>query len=143
MTNTAEYRREWAAKNPDKVAAYRQRYREKNRDTIRAKAKEAYLADPHKQRVRDRKRSYGLTPEAFDGMFALQAGLCALCPSVLVHGRGLHVDHCHETKKVRGLLCKRCNVTLGFVKDSISQLEAYIAYLKKHQPASLVGGASA
>jgi Recombination endonuclease VII len=42
------------------------------------------------------------------------------------------VDHCHETSKVRGILCKRCNLLLGHANDSIDRLKGAIAYLKCH-----------
>jgi hypothetical protein len=43
----------------------------------------------------------------------------------------LTVDHCHATGKVRGVLCRRHNLALGQVQDSIAELEALIAYLRE------------
>lgn len=43
----------------------------------------------------------------------------------------LHVDHCHSTGKVRGLLCFNCNATLGHVKDNITVLKEAIKYLEE------------
>ena len=43
----------------------------------------------------------------------------------------LHVDHCHETKKVRGLLCHQCNVALGHMNDDPQRLEKAISYLNE------------
>ena len=45
----------------------------------------------------------------------------------------LSVDHCHATMQIRGLLCSRCNTTLGRMEESIPYLRSMIAYLKKHQ----------
>ncbi len=41
-----------------------------------------------------------------------------------------HIDHDHETHKVRGILCSRCNMGLGHFGDSIERLEQAIIYLK-------------
>lgn len=46
----------------------------------------------------------------------------------------MHVDHCHTTNKVRGLLCHRCNVGLGYFKDRISYLKSATDYLIKNAP---------
>lgn len=81
---------------------------------------------------------YGLKPSDYAAMFEEQDGVCALC-----HGdRGgfapaanrlpLVVDHCHETGKVRALLCPDCNTALGRFGDSTERLREAIAYLEAH-----------
>jgi len=45
----------------------------------------------------------------------------------------LLVDHCHVTGKYRGLLCNRCNTSLGFVNDDIELLEKMVNYLKEYK----------
>ena len=74
-------------------------------------------------------KRYGLTPDGFDAMLAGQGGACAIC-SGQVTARGWHVDHCHETGTVRGILCHQCNVGLGHFKDDPVRLAAAIAYLE-------------
>lgn len=77
-------------------------------------------------------RRYGLTVEQFDALLEQQSGGCAICRTTTVPTRGnWHVDHCHETGRVRGILCHGCNVALGHLKDRIDLLEAAIAYLRK------------
>lgn len=50
------------------------------------------------------------------------------------HGTfSLHIDHDHETGKVRALLCHACNKGLGQFGDSIERLEQAIVYLKQHK----------
>lgn len=45
----------------------------------------------------------------------------------------LHIDHCHKSGKIRDLLCRRCNTTLGLVKEQVWILEELIKYLIKHK----------
>lgn len=54
-------------------------------------------------------------------------------PATYVATVGLCIDHCHETMKLRGVLCNNCNKGIGHLKDSIPNLEAAIKYLKKHE----------
>lgn len=43
----------------------------------------------------------------------------------------MHVDHCHDTGAVRGVLCFNCNAALGHVNDSIERLQSLIRYLNQ------------
>jgi len=78
------------------------------------------------------KKRYGITPEDYEKMLTEQKGKCAICNR---HGqspgnkRRLDVDHCHKTGKIRGLLCNRCNQSMGKVKDDIDLLKKFLAYL--------------
>jgi Autographiviridae endonuclease VII len=77
-------------------------------------------------------RVYGITPEQYDAMLAAQGGHCAICPATEPGGgnKKFNVDHDHVTGKVRGLLCRSCNLMLGYSEDSEERLEAGIAYLR-------------
>jgi hypothetical protein len=98
------------------------------------RAKQAtYRASPTNTiRLRYLKRRHGITIEQYVAMETAQGGVCAICREP---GRGsdrrLHVDHCHATGRVRGLLCFSCNVALGAMSDRTDWLEAASAYLKK------------
>lgn len=63
-------------------------------------------------------------------MYERQNRSCATCIRPLGFDKNTHVDHCHATGKVRGLLCHGCNVALGCVKDSASTLKQMVAYLE-------------
>ena len=77
-------------------------------------------------------RSYGLTPEEFEAMRLKQSNKCAICGSTDWGRPSPSIDHDHETGKVRGLLCNRCNRTLGLAEDSIPLLTKMIKYLEKN-----------
>jgi hypothetical protein len=70
-------------------------------------------------------RKYGLDVEAYADLLKWSNGGCAICGFV---GR-LHVDHCHSTGAIRGLLCIPCNTSLGGFRDSPQLLRIAIAYL--------------
>ena len=80
---------------------------------------------------------FGLTPLDYARMLATQGGLCAICRKPEVRMRDglpmrLAVDHDHESGRVRGLLCARCNLLLGayeLVRDDARFL-AYLAEIR-------------
>ncbi|MGE3341519.1 MAG: endonuclease VII domain-containing protein [Candidatus Altimarinota bacterium] len=75
---------------------------------------------------------YRLTPEDYQFLLEKQNGVCAICLQPSSDDRSLAVDHCHTTGKVRGLLCMRHNLLLGFAQDDPQILTAAIQYLKSH-----------
>jgi len=80
-------------------------------------------------------QNYNLTSEQVDGMIARQGGRCAICsrtPEPDSLGRTLRVDHCHDTDKVREMLCNLCNTALGKFKDDVDILQNAITYLEEH-----------
>jgi hypothetical protein len=74
------------------------------------------------------KRNYGLSLDEYDVLLEAQGGLCAIC-GVPDEESKLSVDHCHETNRVRGLLCVTCNFALGHMKDDPDRLIAAAEYL--------------
>ncbi len=72
------------------------------------------------------RRKYGITSEQFNELLMRQGGACAICRGTL---KKLHVDHDHQTGRVRGLLCNCCNVGLGMFRDDVAALRGAIAYL--------------
>lgn len=88
----------------------------------------------HKQRLYGGERNfllelrYGVTEGDVAQMLAEQGGLCAICRSKPAQ----HVDHCHDTKVVRGLLCFGCNRGLGKASDDPALLRRGLSYLEAH-----------
>jgi hypothetical protein len=75
---------------------------------------------------------FGISIEEYEKMLSEQNGGCAICGSFINNNlrKNLAVDHCHNTGKVRGLLCHKCNSGIGFFDDDINLLENAISYLK-------------
>lgn len=96
--------REWRTKNPELAAANRQRSRVK---------------------------IYDMSVEEYDALLDSQGHACAICRKTEPGGKGRwHIDHNHETGRVRGLLCAMCNVGLGNFYDDIALLGGAIKYLE-------------
>lgn len=72
------------------------------------------------------KRKYGITISERDELIASQAGVCPICLAASAE----HVDHCHETGRVRGVLCFSCNAALGQFKDRPDAMRRAAAYLE-------------
>jgi hypothetical protein len=73
---------------------------------------------------------YGITRDEVDRLLEAQNGLCAICRAA----EPRHVDHCHDSARVRGLLCLNCNQGIGRFEDDIATLRRAIVYLLAHDP---------
>ncbi|WP_424870631.1 endonuclease VII domain-containing protein [Streptomyces sp. SAI-229] len=72
------------------------------------------------------KRQYGITEAESDELIASQGGICCIC----LAAPAKHVDHCHETGRVRGVLCFSCNAALGQFKDRPDAIRRAAAYVE-------------
>lgn len=89
-----------------------------------------------RQRMREYglKKTYGITLEAYEELLKKQNFKCAICEINQEHfTRRFDVDHCHDSKKIRGLLCIRCNRGIGLLKDDVSVLKKAIEYINKNK----------
>lgn len=98
--------------------------------------------NPSSTRSQQIKTCFGITQEQYLAMLAQQNNSCACCgdsfdsiPPVVIQKTGKprapHIDHCHTTGKVRGILCNGCNTGLGLFKDSPKRLQLAAQYLLK------------
>lgn len=111
---------------------------DKCREFIVNKSREWAQNNPNRIRERRLIRDYGITSADYDRMLTEQDGLCAVCHQPPSEGvRWLHVDHCHDTGKVRGLLCQKCNVALGMLRESPEIVRSLLAYIAEHAEASV------
>ena len=153
--------RAWYRQNRERRLAQNKRWRDANKPHVTAKAHQRHVlnkardssnmrawyqankkrvktvaagwkkANPDKVRVSERKRilrlKYGMTLEQYEAWHQAQKGRCAICRAAVK----LQVDHDHATERVRGLLCCRCNMGLGYFRDRATFLRAAARYLDK------------
>lgn len=100
-----------------------------NQDTYEYRRK-----NPRYKKNSHLKHLYGISLEIYNQLFEQQDGCCRICQThQSSFKKALAVDHCHQTGKVRGLLCAGCNTALGGFRDKIQNLEKAITYLKDSQ----------
>jgi hypothetical protein len=146
-----DYHKSWYKENKEiQLASCHKRYKEK-REQILGQCKDYYQShkkeikmypssNPDQKKDRYLQRLYGITLEQYNQMLESQNRVCAICgqPETTVNKRGnciqdLSVDHNHETGKVRGLLCRKCNRILGDAKEDINIFNSATNYLNLHR----------
>lgn len=111
--------------HPDLVQKWATTSRSRHREQNRAYGRQYYQVTMEEFRQRQLAR-YKITAKQYDTLLANQNGVCAICSKTCRSGKRLAVDHCHETEKVRGLLCCSCNVHLGWFERRQSLITAYL-----------------
>jgi hypothetical protein len=124
----------WKIANPERLKE--QTKRNNNSPKHRAAVKKYDIENPNRTRNWHYKTSYGITIADYESMAIAQNNRCAICraDSPGWKKRTWCVDHCHESKVVRGLLCHDCNTSLGKFKHDRAILQSAIDYLKKFSP---------
>ena len=110
--------------------AYRAKDPERRRARDAARSRRWRSANPEKKRAQVLRRLYGLTLEQFAELLRAQGDVCAICRK---SSSDYCVDHCHATDRVRGVLCRRCNVGVGQFRDDPNLLLEAASYLAKHR----------
>lgn len=114
--------RNYYHQNIDKMRKYKREWERKNRE--------------NSGRVWELKKDFGITIQEYNQLFLLQGGCCAICGKhQSKEWRRLSVDHCHQSSKIRGLLCSVCNRALGLFKDNpelLRLLRKSVEYLNSH-----------
>lgn len=133
----------WVRDKAKKNAAARIRYardreqinaRRREEHRINPRPKKPYKPAPLARRNTHLKYAYGVTLAEYLVLQEQQNGRCAICKSEGAkdrHGK-LCLDHDHQTRRARGLLCITCNAGLGSFKDNPELLAAAILYLGKY-----------
>lgn len=151
--NELAYKREWIrqkrAANPEQYRqrerAYAATHKEQRNAAARARAaaqkaagidrKASWkLKNPDYSKNYALQRTLGISLKEKMAMIALQDNKCAICPKAFSEQQATkaHVDHCHETGKLRGILCNNCNRMLGLAYDNTNTLISAAAYLGMH-----------
>ena len=81
---------------------------------------------------RHKKLNYGLDEKQLNSILKKQSNLCPICGNELGEGYLTHIDHDHQTGRVREILCMQCNCLLGNCREKISILKSAIKYLEKY-----------
>jgi hypothetical protein len=125
---------EYRKANPDKRREQHAAWRSQQPmgDSAR-RAREWRKRNPERAKDHDLKRTRRLPLGTYARMLAEHRGRCAICGTDRPNGMGrFHVDHCHATDAIRGILCSNCNLLIGHAKDRVDLLGAAIAYLNKY-----------
>lgn len=123
-----------------KAKEYARIFREKDpelyRERVRRSRQRALSSDPDFHHKKDLVRFYGVTHEWYAKTLERQNFACAICKkpaeqNTTRDGKALRlsVDHCHDTGKVRGLLCNNCNRAIGLMSDNEEILIAAANYI--------------
>jgi len=108
---------------------------------LNRRCKDCFLIHSNKQPSRTkiaRKTQYiqwkfGMTIEEYNTKLEIQLNGCAICKQPCKTGKALSIDHNHNTKVNRDLLCYRCNVLVGYIEQDENLIYETIEYLKRHQ----------
>ena len=119
------------AAQPEKKALKDLKYRQKHADELRAKKALYYQLNKDSIKRKVKARSLGITPGE---VLALEQDTnCAICGKGFDSTRDQHIDHCHKTNAIRGVLCSGCNTGLGGFKDNPESLRRAALYLEANQ----------
>jgi|10_taG_2_1085330.scaffolds.fasta_scaffold08177_3 hypothetical protein len=130
----AAQQKEYNEKNKEQIAAQQKEYYEKNKEQIAAQRKEYNEKNKEQKAAYWREKKYGLSSEDYKNMLDEQNDKCKICLTsfTILDTKHIHVDHCHTTNKIRGILCGMCNLGLGHFKDDIQKLTKAINYLQEN-----------
>ena len=136
-----EYQKQWRLRNLERYRAQQKEYRARMSKVPGYRARRNSEQREYERLHPDKKEhryfltrringGFNLSFEEYKKLIDTQKGLCAICDKK-DNGRALTIDHCHKTKKVRGLLCKKCNTAIGMLEDNPSLIEKAFWYLIK------------
>lgn len=130
------YMVEWRRMHPEHLRRYQTKRNHKRRTDAEYRAHASVVS-----RYSVLKWKYGLSREMFEQLVRLQNKRCAICRNPIMRAeRDYAVDHDHDIRRARGLLCQPCNKALGGFRENIVFLKRAIAYLLSGGPVALLEG---
>ena len=121
--------KEYRDNNPEKVRNLYKYWRNNNKEKFKDYHKRWRLANSDKVHSYRLKSKYGISKMDYNNLITIQDNKCAICEEIFISTP--HIDHCHKTGKIRGLLCGTCNRSLGLLKDNSRVVENMLKYLDK------------
>lgn len=111
----------WCAENKQKRSEVYRKWRSENMDYLRGYGRDRLL-----------RMKYGISDQQFEEQLQRQNGLCPLCgeKALSTQGRKGSVDHCHDTGKIRGILCGKCNAALFRIEEDHGWAMRALNYVK-------------
>lgn len=143
-----EEKKQYYLKHKEKINEKRKEYYSNNKELINEKGKEynKIYREINKQKIKERRqakrditykkeisRLYNLTIDEYNKKLQNQNNECFICKKELTTRKYTAIDHCHISGKVRGILCRECNLALGLVKEDTNILKSMITYLEQHK----------
>lgn len=130
---TAARRKAWYAANRTREISRVQEWRETNRDHFNAWQRRNNARPERKRALRDQyyRRTFGISADDVDALLHQQGGGCAICGRRPERAASLHLDHCHGTGAIRGILCLSCNQGLGKFREDADLLDAAARHLRE------------
>lgn len=117
------------------IAARRLAHANRDVESHRRKKRAYHKVYGPKQKDWRMRKLYGLSLDQYNALVKKQKGRCLICLAKEAdfpqYRPQLLVDHCHQSKKVRGLLCDYCNKGLGYFRDNVGLMENAIKYIQR------------
>ena len=124
--------KEYYAKNREVLRKKGRAWYAQNRQQVLVQKHAEHVADPTRAHDANLRFAHGISRQQYLEIPASQNGTCAICQGERQAARRLHVDHDPATRRIRGLLCFRCNGGLGYLRHDRQLIERAIAYLQQH-----------
>lgn len=125
-----KWSRDWKKKHYDKWKDQAKKYRKSHPEKIKAyREKYKKLGKTKLSQIKSR---YGITQKDVKNIIQIQGGKCPICKKSFSETVGC-IDHDHKTKKVRGVIHRKCNLLIGYANEDINILQNAISYLELNQ----------